>query len=962
MNNTTRLNARGANKNGDLVADYLMECEYYFDKSGNQVDTMHWAGKLAGELGLAGKPVDRKDMQALMKGFAPDDGRALCQNAGEEPKEVVKLDRNGQPRLDKDGNVMTKLEGGHRVGFDITFSAPKPFSVAFAIAEGEEKDGILEAHRKAVGVAMEYLESKVETRRGHAGRDVIEVDGLVYSSHLHMANRNLEPNLHTHSLVYGVARGGGKWGTYDAIELYRHRQASDVIFKNELAANMRELGYGIEQERHLNADGKETGRVEYKINGISDDLCKAFSSRSQEIADYMEKHDVSAQAACLATRRHKDEPSYAEMAANWKQTMGSMDEITVPTVEQLKGMGDKLMVKKDDKQILEQLHSQEAYFSDHNLVEVIGQEYAGELRIDQLMEKVEDFKQARGLVRINAETLATEDRGQTLARRHTEDRFAAPWMVQWEQEIVHRVESRKDEDHQKLQDNSVEAAIAAHQKRKGFALSDEQEKAVRHITQETGGVAVVSGWAGTGKTTVSDCFSEAFKAEGRNMMGVCVSNAAARKLESESGMPCVSVAKMLARLEHKRMSLGQDDVLVVDEAGMIDTDQTRQLLAHAQQASCKVIFMGDTMQLQPIGSGSGMSLAKLAVGDVQLTEIRRQAREEDRDLAKLFYRNLDEDGQQTDLKKGTRSRSKSVELGSEILAGLTARNAVDDYDTQSHAIEGLVADYLASPTPATDKLVIGHARVEVEILNRDIRAGLKAKGELPREEVTIEAKVNGELRELELARGDRLRFTDTNEKLGVVNGSQGILLDYQEDASGGGVAMKVRIQSEIEKEDGRIVEFNTNDYKAVAHNYATTVHKAQGASKEQVFHLINSGGGMMDNHSTLVAFTRLTKGDYRMYGSSDDIERLGERFGLERLKGNAITEGIRPAAENDMAHLLEAQSRRADHTEKKQAQSGLTEADTAWIQSHAEALARSMRQEPEQEQTNKRDRDRGQEL
>ncbi len=50
---------------------------------------------------------------------------------------------------------------------------------------------------------------------------------------------------------------------------------------------------------------------------------------------------------------------------------------------------------------------------------------------------------------------------------------------------------------------------------------------------------------------------------------------------------------------------------------------------------------------------------------------------------------------------------------------------------------------------------------------------------------------------------------------------------------------------------------------------------------------------MLDAHSALVAYTRLTKGSYRMYATSDDVERLSERLGMERLKATVLDAGLK---------------------------------------------------------------------
>lgn len=957
-----RLNAQGKNKNGDAVVDYLMAVEYYQDAQGHTQETTRWGGRLAADpmLQLDGKAVAKEDMLALAAGFSPS-GEALCRNAGAKPREVVKKDRKGNVKLDAEGKPITKLEGGHRVGFDLTFSAPKPFSVAFAIAEGAERDAILEAHRRAVAVSMQWLEDLVETRRGQAGRDVIGVEGLIYMQADHLSSRDLDMNLHTHNLVFGVAKGGhpdGKWGTFDAVELYRHRRAADAIYKNELAAGFRELGFAIETERELNDDQEETGQVHWKVAGISDELCKTFSKRREAILAYQEEHGVDAQAANLATRRHKDEPSYAEMTAMWKATMEGMEEGAVPTIAQLKNQKDSLVEAKSREAILEKLHENEAVFCDHDLMALLGQEYAGRVRFDQLRALVDEFKKSEGLVHIDAAKLAEEDKGRSLARVHTETRYAAPWMVQWEKEVVHRVEARKDEEHQKVPEQVVDKAIAAYQKRKGFTLSDEQRGAVNNLTSETGGVAILEGFAGTGKTTVADVYSDAFKAQGRRMLGVAVSNAAAKKLEEESGMPCVSVSKMIGRLEKGRMSLTAKDVLVVDEAGMLDTNQTRKLLAHAHKGGAKVILQGDIYQLQAIGAGGGLSLAKRAEQGVKLTEVRRQARVEDRETAVSFYQR-GEDGKFVDVVKGTRSRRETVELGQGILKRLEARGAIDDYDTQPEAIKALVSDYLECPKNADEKLVLAHARAEVAALNDGIRQGLKERGEIAKRDVSVRVKDNGFWADIGLARGDRVRFSDGNQELGVINGSQGVVLGIRDNPKRGGADIAVRLSSSKEGEDGRVVKFNTADFPKISHNFATTVHKSQGQGKEEVFHLANQG--MMDNHSTLVAFTRLTKGDYRLYGTVEDIERLAERFGLERLKGTALGEGLKedqavdakqpqPQALTPVQAILAGQAKKADHAEKVAANSLLSPAEKKEMEAAAGAFLKQQLERRRQRQ------------
>ena len=95
--------------------------------------------------------------------------------------------------------------------------------------------------------------------------------------------------------------------------------------------------------------------------------------------------------------------------------------------------------------------------------------------------------------------------------------------------------------------------------------------------------------------------------------------------------------------------------------------------------------------------------------------------------------------------------------------------------------------------------------------------------------------------------------------------------------------------------------------KALTHSYAGTVHKSQGQGKREIYHLANLG--MLDAHSALVAYTRLTKGSYRMYATSDDVERLSERLGLERLKETVLDAGLKDDPQRPVVQGLGAVAR-----------------------------------------------------
>lgn len=902
MINCTRIDARGRNKGNGNMFDYMLATErlsidsavaYYAGSGPDPRQTINWGGSLAAGLGLEGQPVTREVMELLGKGFSPT-GRPLCKNAGEEPRLVIKKDRWGNVRLDDDGKPMEKWEGGHRVGFDLTISAPGDVSVAFALADEREKLAILEAHRQACAVAMGYIESKVETRREKGGKEVIGTQGLVWTAADHISNRNVQCDLHTHHLVFGVSKGeDGRWGTFDAIEIYRHRHAADHLYKAELYSAMKALGYGIQREREVDVQGRETGQILTSIAGIDRELVLQTKTRRQEILDYVKEHpNASHDEACKATRKKKEEPPFEQVVKDWQQTFANIAKERpdlVPTTQSLKQTKGQHLDPHTFDEVLKRMHENEAMFCEHDLVRELGMEFAGQKSAGEVLKMVEEFTQQDDLVRVKAEHLHEDDRGNRLARKHREDRFAATWMVEWEAEIIRRSKERENETDLKLFRSTVDREIAAYEKRKGFTLTEEQKAAIGHLTYGTAGVGVMSGLAGTGKTTVAEVYKQCFEAEGKQLMGLAVGGKAAKKLEEESGMPCMSVAKFFSQVRQGKVALTKKDVVVLDEAGMIATGDTLKLMTYCQQIGCKLLLQGDTDQLQPIAAGNGFELAKMALGDTKLTEIRRQKNAGDLITANSFYER-DHHGKVKDMRRGHRSRQGSLDMGAETLQNLQKRNCIDDFGTDKQAIKALVDDYLKDPTPMDEKLVLAHTRGEVTSLNMAIRKGLQEQGMLDKEEVTFRSIVKGKWEDLTLSRRDRVMFTATNNELGVINGTEGTVESIRKDKAGG-YDLVVRIEASNPKENGRLVRFNTSEHNALAHRYAMTVHKSQGQGKAEIYHLATNMG-MLDQQSALVAFTRLTKGSYRMYTTDDVMERMAERLGTERHKEMALSVGL----------------------------------------------------------------------
>jgi conjugative relaxase-like TrwC/TraI family protein len=854
MLRTTLLNGRGEDvRTGANVLEYLKATEYYLGKDGQAISSSQWLGAGAASLGLVGQ-VDIADMEKLAHGKGPD-GQKLRQNSGDNT----------------------------RVGHDFTFSAVKPFDFVYSIATSEQRNALLETHHTAVAAAMDWLAGESRVRTGKAGLgEQLETRGLVASRHTHFGSRSLDPQIHSHLLLYNCAQGSdGKWRALHADYMCDATRAGGALYRAEHAWQLRKLGYGIIKDRELDADGRENGEVFFKIAGIDQRLVDRISTRRKQILEHVEKHGGTFDQAALATRKHKDEPTYGELLKMWGQSLKEAQAqdptLKVPTIEELQSKSCVLGEEITDQDILKRLHKHESSFTGHDLIERIALEYVGQKDAKGILQEVDAFLKRAAVVEL------THHQDHKL--KDGEVKYAAQWMLDMEQDIGRRGRERLNDVVVMVSPETVEAAVAQIEKKNGFKLSQEQVDVALHQCAETGGTAIVSGRAGTGKTTTSEVAVLAWRLHGQEVLGVSTGWDAAKKLEAEAGIPSFSAEKLLWDLDNDKIKLTNRHVLIFDEAGMAGTEVIHRLQGYTDAAGAKLVLQGDKHQLQPVSAGNPFDLLTKVVGHKELTDIRRQKSQGDRDLANLHY-------------------SDAADLGQQIISTLESQGRIHRTEFRKQAAQLAADHFMADPTPDRDKLAIGGTRADVRMFANEIRDRRKAAGELGQQEVSFQAKDGGAWQELKVAEGERLRFTarDKDKSLGVVNGFVGVV-EKIEPGRKDSHRLTVRLESDIPSQDGRVVRFDTADYQSLAYAYAMTVHKSQGQGKAKVFHLASPE--MADRHLQLVAFTR-TKENYRLYGAADDIERLAPKL-KDRFKRNASEQLAQ--IQNTKAPVLNAQEK-----------------------------------------------------
>jgi hypothetical protein len=384
--------------------------------------------------------------------------------------------------------------------------------------------------------------------------------------------------------------------------------------------------------------------------------------------------------------------------------------------------------------------------------------------------------------------------------------------------------------------------------RRGLVLSGEQRDAFDHIT-EGRGLASVIGYAGTGKSAMLGVAREAWEREGYRVHGAALSGIAAENLEGGSGIQSRTIASLEHAWGQGRDQLGPQDVLVVDEAGMIGTRQMERVLSHARDVGAKVVLVGDPDQLQAIEAGAAFRSIAERHGAAEITEVRRQR----------------DDWQ----KEATRSLATG--RTAKALHAYESRGMVEATDTREEARAGLVDGWDRQRQAEPDKthIILTHTNAEVRELNQEARGRMRATGELG-----TDTSVTVERGRRDFAAGDRIMFLRNERSMGVKNGTLGTLEQVSE------TRMAVRLDG------GNRVAFDLKDYAHVDHGYAATIHKSQGVTVDRAHVLATPG---MDRHGAYVALSRHRDGVALHYGRDDfaDQRQLARVLSRDRAKDMA---------------------------------------------------------------------------
>jgi conjugative relaxase-like TrwC/TraI family protein len=849
---------------------HLEHSDYYDEHRRVQGE---WHGQGAELLGLRGE-VTREQFEAVREGLHPETGEFL-------------RPRHSADRIDANGSEQSK----GRSLYDLTFSAPKSVSIQ-ALVGGDER--LIVAHDRAVREALAEAENYAAARvRLEGANEDRTTANWIIAAYRHDTSRELDPQLHTHAVTANLTYDGveGRWKALQASGLYERRAYLTEVYRNALAHEVYGLGYEIEPRR--DSKGRDHG---FEIRGVSDELLGKYSVRSAQRDAAIERFTVE----------HSRRPTNNEVAVLVRESRA--DKLAEISTERLRkqqqarllpeeGLALKNLHKKSLKhprrippepsEVAESLqHAKEHLFErssvvrDHELMTEALRHGRGKI----------DRRQLRGALELE------QSRGALI---RAENNLASRESLEREQRMIVEIDGGVGR-YERL---GGERKFSPSER-----LRDEQQRAVHQILDSRDFAVNLRGAAGTGKTATLTEIARGLREADHEVLAVAPTRGAVEELQKVGFRDAMTISRLLE--DPKAQTVLRGRVLVVDEAGMVSGRQMEGLLKLAEREEARILFSGDTRQLQSVEASDALRILEQEsrMKSVSLTAVQRQTQAAYRDAIQTLrhspeqgfekleqlgavreapymeraqavasaYRSLTSDssrsvlvvaGTHEEIGKITDAIREDMKRRGELERGVVSERYVPLQWTEAQKKD--LVNYKSGQVLLFHRSSHGIEKHEALTVERTDKSVIVARDEHGLERTVSPSQTRAfsvhERQQIEVAPGDRLLLTGNRRDTGfrATNGE----LAKVRDVDGGRIHLV----------DGRTLPANYHEFD---HGYVVTAHRSQGKTVDAV---ILSADAMKQE----LFYVGASRGRQEIVVVTSDREQLRNSLGISTARSSA---------------------------------------------------------------------------
>ena len=413
--------------------------------------------------------------------------------------------------------------------------------------------------------------------------------------------------------------------------------------------------------------------------------------------------------------------------------------------------------------------------------------------------------------------------------------------------------------------------------RLGVQYADRQREAIFRCMN--GGVTIITGGPGTGKTTVVRGIISIFNDLDFKTALAAPTGRAAKRMSEATGEEAKTIHRLLEMEKdvNEELKFGRnsrnpldENVVIVDEASMIDLS-LMSALCEALKRGTRLILIGDSDQLPSVGAGNVLEdlISSYAVDTVRLTEIFRQSKES------LIVTN-----------------AHKINSGESPVLNVTNNDFFFVRRESEREIAATVADLITKRLPKTygDDIreqiqVISPSKKGaggVELLNSELQARVNPKATFKKEKAS-----HGVI----FREGDRV--------MQIVNNYD---IEWEKNGIGGfgifngdiGVIESIDLKNEVINIwfDDRYVRYDFENLDELELSYAITVHKSQGSEYPVVIIPMYACAPMLMTRNLLYTAVTRAKRMVILVGRSDIPDRM-VRNNREVLRYTTLASRIR---------------------------------------------------------------------